>query len=169
MFDRLKSALGSLSKLATHTTLSKEDIDSFLWDFEIALIESDVASEVIESLNANLRQKLAGMKIARSEDREKFVRDELKAAIRETFSKTKSFDIIQLAKTKAAKNKKEKTGPFVILFLGINGVGKTTTVAKFSKLLEKSKLSVVVAAADTHRAGAIEQLKEHMDRLGLKN
>jgi fused signal recognition particle receptor len=168
MFDRLKSALGSLSKLATHATLSKEDIDSFLWDFEIALIESDVASEVIESLNANLRQKLAGMKIPRSEDREKVVRDELKSAIRETFSKTKSFDIIQLARAKAAKNKKEKTGPFIILFLGINGVGKTTTVAKFSKLLEKNKLSVVVAAADTHRAGAIEQLKEHMDRLGVK-
>ena len=168
MFDRLKSALSSLSKIATHTTMSQEDIDSFLWDFEIALIESDVASEVIESLNANLRQKLAGMKIPRSEDREKFVREELKAAIRDTFSKTKTFDIIQLAKSKAAKNKKEGTGPYVILFLGINGVGKTTTVAKFAKLLAKNKLSVVVAAADTHRAGAIEQLKEHMDRLGVK-
>jgi fused signal recognition particle receptor len=168
MFDRLKSALSSLSKIATHTTLSKEDIDSFLWDFEIALIESDVASEVIESLNTNLREKLAGMKIPRSEDREKFVREELKAAIRDTFSKTKSFDIIQLAKSKAARNKKEGTGPFVILFLGINGVGKTTTVAKFARLLSKNKLSAVVAAADTHRAGAIEQLKEHMDRLGVK-
>jgi fused signal recognition particle receptor len=168
MFDRLKSALSSLSKIATHTTLSKEDIDSFLWDFEIALIESDVASEVIESLNTNLREKLAGMKIPRSEDREKFVREELKAAIRDTFSKTKSFDIIQLAKSKAARNKKEGTGPFVILFLGINGVGKTTTVAKFARLLAKNKLSAVVAAADTHRAGAIEQLKEHMDRLGIK-
>ncbi len=168
MFDRLKSALSSLSKIATHTTLSKDDIDSFLWDFEIALIESDVASEVIESLNANLRQKLAGMKIPRSEDREKFVREELKTAIRGTFSKTKNFDIIQLAKSKAAKNKKEGTGPYVILFLGINGVGKTTTVAKFARLLTKNKLSAVVAAADTHRAGAIEQLKEHMDRLGVK-
>ena len=168
MFDKLKSALSSLSKIATHTTLSKEDIDSFLWDFEVALIESDVASEVIESINSNLRKKLTGMKIPRSEDREKFVREELKAAIRETFSKTKSVDVIQLAKSKALKNKKDGSGPFVILFLGINGVGKTTTVAKFGRLMEKNKLSVVVAAADTHRAGAIEQLTEHMNRLKIK-
>jgi len=168
LFDKLKSALSSLSKIATHTTLSKEDIDSFLWDFEVALIESDVASEVIESINSNLRKKLTGMKIPRSEDREKFVREELKAAIRETFSKTKSVDVIQLAKSKALKNKKDGSGPFVILFLGINGVGKTTTVAKFGRLMEKNKLSVVVAAADTHRAGAIEQLTEHMNRLKIK-
>ncbi|MDA4111062.1 MAG: signal recognition particle-docking protein FtsY [Thaumarchaeota archaeon] len=168
MFDKLKSALSSLSKIATHTTLSKEDIDSFLWDFEVALIEADVASEVIESLNSNLRAKLSGMKIPRSEDREKFVREELKAAIRETFSKTKTIELIQIAKSKASKNRKEEKGPFVILFLGINGVGKTTTVAKFARLMEKNKLSVVVAAADTHRAGAIEQLTEHANRLKVK-
>jgi fused signal recognition particle receptor len=168
MFDKLKSALGSLAKVATHTTLSKEDIDAFLWDFEVALIESDVASEVIESLNENLRKKLVGMKIPRSEDREKFVLNELKSAIRETFANTKQVDVIQLAKQRAAQNKKDHPGAFIFLFLGINGVGKTTTVAKFARLLQKNKLSVVAAAADTHRAGAIEQLKEHMDRLKVK-
>ena len=111
MFDKLKSALGSLTKIATHTTLSSEDIDSFLWDFEVALIESDVASEAIESLTSNLRKKLAGMKIPRSEDREKFVLNELKFAIRETFSKTRNIDVIQLAKSKAAQNKKDHSGP----------------------------------------------------------
>lgn len=168
MFDKLKSALGSLAKIATHTTLSQEDIDSFLWDFEVALIESDVASEVIESLNSNLRKKLIGLKIPRSEDREKFVLAELKSAIRDTFSNTSHLDVIQLAKQKAAKNKKDRSGPFVVLFLGINGVGKTTTVAKFARLLEKNGLSVVVAAADTHRAGAIEQITEHANRLKIK-
>ena len=138
MFDKLKSALGSLTKIATHTTLSSGDIDSFLWDFEVALIESDVASEAIDSLTSNLRKKLSGMKIPRSEDREKFVLNELKSAIRETFSKTKNIDVIQLAKSKSAQNKKDHSGPFVILFLGINGVGKTTTVAKFVCLLEKN-------------------------------
>jgi len=57
----------------------------------------------------------------------------------------------------------------VVLFLGINGVGKTTTVAKFARLLEKNKLSAVVAAADTHRAGAIEQITEHANRLKIKS
>jgi len=169
MFDKLKSALGSLAKIATHSTLSKEDVDTFLWDFEVSLIESDVASEVIENLNANLRKKLVGLKIPRSEDREKFVLAELKSAIRETFVNTRHLDLIQLAKQKAAQNRKDHSGPFVILFLGINGVGKTTSVAKFARLLEKNKLSAVVAAADTHRAGAIEQITEHASRLKIKS
>ncbi|MDG6996385.1 MAG: signal recognition particle-docking protein FtsY [Nitrososphaerota archaeon] len=168
MFDKLKSALGSLTQIATHTTLSKEDIDSFLWDFEVSLIESDVASEAIESINANLRQKLVGLKIPRSEDKEKFVLNELKSAIRETFSKTKKLDVIQLAKEKAAKNRKDHVGPFIVMFLGINGTGKTTTVAKFANLLQKNHLSVVAACGDTHRAGAIEQLTEHANRLKIK-
>ncbi len=169
MFDKLKSALGSLAKIATHSALSKEDVDTFLWDFEVGLIESDVASEVIENLTGNLRKKLVGLKIPRSEDREKFVLGELKAAIRETFTNTKHLELIQLAKQKATQNRKEHTGPFIALFLGINGVGKTTTVAKFARLLEKNKLSAVVAAADTHRAGAIEQITEHANRLRIKS
>lgn len=168
MFDKLKSALGSLAKIATHTTLSKEDIDSFLWDFEVALIEADVASEVIESLNQNLRKKLVGLKIPRSEDREGFVLNELKTAIRDTFGNTRHMDILQLAKQRASQNKKDHSGPFIVLFLGINGVGKTTTVAKFGRLMQKNKLSAVIAAADTHRAGAIEQVSEHANRLKIK-
>jgi fused signal recognition particle receptor len=143
-------------------------VDGFLWDFEVALIESDVASEVIESLNANLRKKLVGLKIPRSEDREKFVLGELKSAIRETFAGTRQLDLLALIKQRAAKNKKDHIGPFVVLFLGINGVGKTTTVAKFARLLVKNNFSAVIAAADTHRAGAIEQITEHANRLKIK-
>jgi len=168
LFDKLKSALGALSQIASHTTISKGDIDSFLWDFEVAMIESDVATEAIESINSNLRQKLSGLKIPRTEEKSKFVQNELKAAIRETFSKTRKVDVLQLAKDKAVRNKKGDVGPFIVLFLGINGTGKTTTVARFARLLQKNNLSVVVACADTHRAGAIEQLTEHANRLKIK-
>ena len=88
------------------------------------MIESDVATEAIESINSNLRQKLSGLKIPRAEEKSKFVQNELKDAIRETFSKTKKLDVLQLAKDKAARNKKEEVGPFIVLFLGINGTGK---------------------------------------------
>ena len=64
--------------------------------------------------------------------------------------------------------KKRRGEPFTILFLGINGTGKTTTVAKFAHLLRGSGYSVVVAAGDTHRAGAIEQLTEHADRVSVR-
>jgi fused signal recognition particle receptor len=65
-------------------------------------------------------------------------------------------------------SKKNSPEPYIILFVGINGTGKTTTLAKIAHMLQKSKFSLVVAAADTFRAGAIEQLKEHTDRLKLK-
>ena len=168
MFDKLKAALSSLSQLATHSSLSKEDVDKLLWEFEITLIESDVASEVIESINSNLKQQLYGMKIPRSEDRSKFVREQLKQSIRQTFAKTKTVNVIELIKSKSKTSNRDGSSPYVILFLGINGTGKTTTVAKFANMLKKNKISVVVACADTHRAGAIEQLTEHANRLGVK-
>lgn len=168
MFEKLKAAFGSLSQVATHTTISSGEIDSLLWDFEVSMIESDVATEAIEAINSNVRKKLAGLKIARSEDRSKYINSELESAIRETFSKTKKIDLLQLAREKASLNKMNKVGPFIVLFLGINGTGKTTTVARLAHLLQKNHLSVVVACADTHRAGAIEQLTEHANRLGIK-
>jgi fused signal recognition particle receptor len=164
LFEKLRSALGSIGQIATHTTLSEKDIDSFLWDLEVSLIESDVATEAIESINSNLRKKLLTMKVPRSEDRANVVRKELKSAIRETFAKTKKIDPLQLAKEKS----KTHNGPFIILFLGINGTGKTTTVARFARMLQKNNLSVVIACADTHRAGAIEQMMEHAKRLNVK-
>ncbi len=127
-----------------------------------------MASEVIESINSNLKQQLYGMKIPRSEDRAKFVREQLKQSIRQTFAKTKSVNVIELIRAKAKTSNKDGSSPYVILFLGINGTGKTTTVAKFANMLKKNKISVVLACADTHRAGAIEQLSEHANRLGLK-
>ena len=124
------------------------------------MIESDVATEAIESINSNLKQKLETVKIPRSEDRASLVKQELKSAIRETFSKTKKVNVIELAKEKVARNRKDRVGPFIILFLGINGTGKTTTVARFARLLQKNALSVVIACADTHRAGAFEQMMQ---------
>ncbi len=164
MFEKIRSALSSFGQIATHTALSSKDIESYLWDLEVALIESDVATEAIESINSNLKQKLTTMKIPRSEDRASFVKGLLKSAIRETFAKTQKIDPLQLAKEKS----KRRNGPFIILFLGINGTGKTTTVARFARLLQKNNISVVIACADTHRAGAIEQMMEHARRLDVR-
>ena len=66
------------------------------------------------------------------------------------------------------KEKKQKKEPFSLLFVGINGTGKTTTIAKVANLLRKNQYSVVLAGADTYRAGSIEQLEEHANRLSLR-
>ena len=168
MFEKLRSAFGSLSKLATHTSLSEKDIDSILWDFELAMIESDVAQEVIQSITQSLKRGLVGEKIPRGEDQVAFVKNELRDSIREFFSKTPNIDLPQLVKSKLDKNTRDHFSPFVILFLGINGVGKTTTVAKLAYLFKNRGNTVVLACGDTHRAGAIEQLTEHANRLKVK-
>ena len=80
------------------------------------------------------------------------------------FTKAGKMDLIQKIKVK----REARGGPFVIVFLGINGTGKTTTVAKMAHLLRKNGISVVLAAGDTHRAGAIEQLTQHAEKLSLK-
>jgi fused signal recognition particle receptor len=168
MFEKLRSAFGSLSKLATHTSLSEKDIDSILWDFELGMIESDVAQEVIQSITSNVKQKVMGEKIPRGEDQTAYVRSQLRSAIRESFSKTPAVDLEQLVKSKLSTSSRDGFSPFVMLFLGINGVGKTTTVAKLAYYFKNRGFSVVLAAGDTHRAGAIEQLTEHANRLKVK-
>jgi fused signal recognition particle receptor len=68
----------------------------------------------------------------------------------------------------AEKIKEKKDKPYVILFCGINGSGKTTTIAKIADSLKRRRISCVLAAADTFRAASIEQIKEHSEKIGIK-
>ncbi len=163
MFDRLKQAFSSITSAVKEKELSGQDLDKAVFDFQIALIESDVAQTVAEALTAEVEKSLAGTKVERAVDTAEVVGERLNASLEAAFAKAGSVDIVANIREKA------KAGaPYVILFLGINGTGKTTTVAKFANFLKKSGLSVVCAAGDTHRPGAIEQLSEHAERLSLK-
>jgi fused signal recognition particle receptor len=162
MFDNLRNAFSSAAKSLGEKELKEKDIEDVLFQLEISLLESDVATEVIDSIKSDLKQKLIGTKVNRKEI-EQFVRQSLISSISSLFDSVGKIDII--SKIASKKNSPE---PYIILFVGINGTGKTTTLAKIAHLLQKAKFSLVVAAADTFRAGAIEQLKEHTDRLKLK-
>lgn len=167
MFDKLKSAFSSLTKIATHSSLSKDDVESILNEFELALIESDVAQEVVDGITKDLKEALTGTKVPRSEDKAEYVKTQLKESIRKRFESSGKIDLLAMISAKLKENKNEFR-PFVVLFLGINGTGKTTTVARLAYLLKNKKISVVLACGDTHRAGAIEQLSEHAERLNVK-
>ena len=162
MFDKLRTAFSNTAKSFSEKELKEKDIDDILFQLEISLLESDVSIEVIDSIKSDLKQKLIGSKVNKNEI-ENFVKNSLIQNISSLFEASGSINIMQ--KIQAKKNSIE---PYVILFVGINGTGKTTTLAKIAYLLQKSKFSVVIAAADTFRAGAIEQLKEHSNRLNLK-
>ncbi|MGI0003675.1 MAG: signal recognition particle receptor subunit alpha, partial [Candidatus Nitrosotenuis sp.] len=162
MFDKLRNAFSSVAKNLSEKELKEGDIDDVLFQLEIALMESDVATEVIDSIKSDLKQKLIGTSVDKKEI-EEFVKNNLIQIISGLFDAAGTTDI--LAKIGSQKSSGE---PCVILFVGINGTGKTTTLAKMAHLIKENKFSVVIAAADTFRAGAIEQLKEHADRLSIK-
>jgi len=163
MFDRLKSGLKGLVTKVTMTELTAKSLDPILSEFTLNLAENDVAFPVVDRICENLKKRLAGLQVKRLEDRKEIVEENLKQILLEIMIPKK--DIKLLEKIDAKKQKKE---PFVLLFVGINGTGKTTTIAKISKFLKKKKYSVVLAGADTYRAGSIEQLEEHARRLGLR-
>jgi len=162
MFEKLSNAFSNVAKSLGEKELKEKDIDEILSQLEISLLESDVATEVIDNIKSDLKEKLIGVKVDKKEI-EDFVRKSLVESISNMFDKAGSFDLVSNIKLKT-----DPQDPFLILLVGINGTGKTTTIAKIANLLQKNKISVVVAAADTFRAGAIEQLREHINRLNLK-
>ncbi len=137
--------------------ISGEEFDQIFWDLELAMLENNVAVEVIEKIKRDLKKSLLEQPIVRGKVEETVI-NTLKRSLEELFP-VQPFDIL-------AKSKEKK--PYVICFVGINGSGKTTTIAKIAKLFQKNGSSVVLAAADTFRAAAIDQLQIHADNLGIK-
>lgn len=164
MFDKLRKAFSSAAKSIGQKELSEKDLDESLFDLNVSLLESDVSQEVIDDLSKQLKQKLVGVKLQKDESAEKIMSDTLKDSFSSILTKAGSIDLIHSIQSK----KQNKGGPFKIVFLGINGTGKTTTVAKIANLIKKAGFSVVIAAADTHRAGAIEQISSHAEKLSIK-
>ncbi len=164
MFDKLKKAFSSAAKGIGQKEITEKVLDDSLFDLQMSLLESDVAQEAVDSLSAELKKELLGLKLEKGEEAGKVIQSKLQNAVAEVFAGAGKFNLAEKIKTK----RDAKAGPFVIVFLGINGTGKTTTVAKVANLLRKDGFTVVVAAGDTHRAGAIEQLTQHADRLSLK-
>lgn len=163
MFDKLKSSFSGLIKTVKERSLTPKEVDEMLWNFQISMMESDVAQEVAEELASGLRPYLLEETVNRTSDPTALVREKMREALRGIFKQTESIDLFSGI---AAKKKLKE--PYVILFLGINGTGKTTTVAKFAFLIKSKGLSVVMACSDTHRPGAIEQLTQHAENVSVK-
>jgi fused signal recognition particle receptor len=164
MFDKLKRAFSNAAKSISQRELSEKELDESLFDLNIALLESDVSQEVVDDLSKQIKDNLVGMKLQKNETTEQIIASTLKDNFSKILAKAGSVDLITAINAK----KQRKGGPFKIVFLGINGTGKTTTVAKVANLLKKSGFSIVIAAADTHRAGAIEQITSHAEKLSIK-
>lgn len=162
MFERLKNGIGSILARISKTELKGDKLDKILWDFEIILLENDVALNVADRICQDLKERLEGVEISRFENLSEFVEKTLRESLVNILTSGSKIDLFEMA-----DKKKSEKDPLVIIFVGINGTGKTTSIAKIAKLLSNEGYSVVLACSDTYRAGAIEQLEEHARRLSV--
>lgn len=150
LFSRLK-------KVFVAKKISADEFEEFFNKLELILIENNVAIAAIDALRTSLKKELVGKEIKRK-DFDKEIENALKKAL--SLLLLEPFDMID-----KIKNSQK---PFVIVFFGINGSGKTTTIAKIAYMLKKNQLTTVLAAADTFRAASIEQLEKHGKSLGIE-
>lgn len=157
--ERFKTVYDKLSK----TELKEEKLEEILEEFKMGLISSDVAFEVAGKICEDVKRHLKDVKVPRGVEREKAVREAFHHVLNDAFKEAESINLEKLVEERASQRKLT-----TLLFLGINGTGKTTTIAKLAHLFKKRGLIVVLACSDTFRAGSIEQLEEHASRIGVK-
>ena len=168
MFQFLREKLARWRQKAEEVTevvgesgrrIPDQKLDEILSELEIALMEADVAQVVVDDVKAALKAELEGKRLTRALSLEEAVDRAFRDSIARALG-SKSLDLLGFVRAH------EK--PVVIMFVGVNGTGKTTVIAKLTNLFQKNGLSVVLAAGDTFRAGAIEQIETHAERLGTK-
>jgi fused signal recognition particle receptor len=152
--------LGKVKVLITDREflIDEKDIREPLFELEMVLLENDVALPVTEEIISHIRKDLTGSRRKIGEPVDTIVTTALRDALLDVLGE--GFDLVSYIKS--------HDRPVKILFTGVNGTGKTTTVAKVGSYLKKNGFSVVIGAGDTFRAGALEQIDVHAQRLGIK-
>ncbi|MFW9945054.1 MAG: signal recognition particle-docking protein FtsY [Candidatus Sifarchaeia archaeon] len=163
MFEKLRGAVDSAVTKATTRELNEKNLADAVWELQMVLIQNDVAVEVAEHICNLTKEKLIGTRTGRLENTGKLFRTAIYESVLEVLTPEHPLDPFEFASVKKSQGE-----PTVILFVGVNGTGKTTTLAKMASFFKKRNFSVVIAAGDTFRAGSIEQLERHADNLGIK-
>jgi len=153
MFSMLSGLVGSKA-------LTREDLEPVLNKLKDNLIAKNVASEVAESLTESVSVKLEGMVMGTFQSLQRTVKDTLTDSLMKLLTPKRRIDILR-----DVMEARENSKPYVITFCGVNGVGKSTNLAKICFWLVENKFRILIAACDTFRAGAVEQLRTHTRRL----
>ncbi|MFC6725972.1 signal recognition particle-docking protein FtsY, partial [Halobium palmae] len=139
--------------------IEEEDLEQPLWELEMALLESDVEMNVAEQILDTIREKMIGESRKQVDTTAELVQHALHDAL---------LDVISVGQFDFDERVREADKPVTLIFTGVNGVGKTTSIAKMSEYLERQGLSTVLANGDTYRAGANEQIRKHAENLDRK-
>lgn len=156
--EQVNSAIDKAGKKITEREIKEEDLENVLENLKISLLQSDVALTTAEEICNQIKSDLKGEEVKRRKVEE---------VIKETFGESVRKILSQEALSPVEKIKRSEK-PVLVLFLGFNGSGKTTSLGKFANLLLEESLEVIFAAADTYRSASIEQLEEHAEQLNVK-
>jgi fused signal recognition particle receptor len=169
-----KSIFSKVTSPIVTKKIDEHKFEELFWDLELALLENNVAVEIIEKIKEDLKNELVGKPLTRTKVAET-INKTLKSSIKEILEVDQINFLDKVKEKLSSENEKglEKSKtfprkPYVVCFVGINGSGKTTSIAKVAKLLQNNNISCVMAAADTFRAAAIDQIQHHADKLGIK-
>jgi fused signal recognition particle receptor len=156
--EKKKGIFEELARVITETKISEEYFNKIFNSLETELLQNNVAVEVTDKLRAELKLDLVGQSLKRGELADKIHKD-LHELLLDIFQAPAPIDLVKMTK---------EHKPLILLFVGVNGVGKTTTLAKVADWLQKQGLKCVFAASDTFRAASIEQLQAHAEKLGVE-
>ncbi len=158
---KLEAKLGLASRVrgffVKEVTIQENELDPMLEELNLALLESDVTLDTADYITQTLKTQLAGKKVEKAR-----LQNEIQSAV-----KTVLTDLVGQTPLDVTGFVRSHEKPVKILFLGPNGAGKTTTIAKIASHLKSQGLTCVLAAGDTFRAAAIEQLAHHGEKIGV--
>ncbi|KAG8073065.1 hypothetical protein GUJ93_ZPchr0006g43990 [Zizania palustris] len=161
--DDVKGWFSSMFKsIAGNNVLEKSDLQPALRALKDRLMTKNVAEEIAEKLCESVAASLEGKKLGSFTRISSTVQTAMEEALLRILTPRRSIDILR--DVHAAK---ERGKPYVVVFVGVNGVGKSTNLAKVAYWLLQHNLSVMLAACDTFRSGAVEQLRTHARRLQI--
>ncbi|KAI3967819.1 hypothetical protein MKW92_025618 [Papaver armeniacum] len=148
--------------IAGKANLEMSDLEPALKALKDRLLTKNVAEEIAEKLCESVAASLVGKKLASFTRVSSTVQAAMEDALVRILTPKRSIDVLR--DVHAAK---EQGRPYVITFVGVNGVGKSTNLAKIAYWLQQHNISVMMAACDTFRSGAVEQLRTHARRLQI--
>lgn len=163
MLDNLKQKFKRTAKRITRRELSPGDMEDITQDLRIGLLENDVAVPVVDQIIEGVKEEFSGEKLGLRKSPEEYANEILREIVGNQLSPGREVDLLR-----TVKERREADGFAALVFVGTNGCGKTTTIAKLAKYLQDRGYRSVLAAADTFRAAGIEQLEDHGDRLGIR-
>jgi len=164
LFERLRSHVSNLLDSLSKTEIKGRELDKLLDEFKLLLVQNDVALEVAEHVCQTMKEKAEKTPVSRFGNRRETITSTLREVLSDVLNAGGKIDIIERVQEKRGTGQ-----PSVLVFVGINGTGKTTTIAKVASFLQGKGFTVVVSCSDTYRTGSIEQLEIHARRVGVKS